>query len=70
MIENPYATIVAGIVGAIAIYFVDKVLKKWVQKYKDANQKKKDGELKEQARKDNDKANEEGDILRDIDESR
>lgn len=64
---NPYMVILAGLVSVIGAYYVNKVLKRWAQKYIDQRQQSKVGSAKEEARSDNTAANAESDVLRDID---
>jgi hypothetical protein len=65
--SNPWATLAAGLVSIGAAYLINRVLKRWVQFYRNRRQQSEVGSAKEEARSDNEAANAESDRLGQID---
>lgn len=59
--------IVASGIGMVAAYYLSKKLARWFQVYLNSRQKKEATDARTKAQADNQQANEEGDVLRDID---
>lgn len=64
---NPWLSLAAGLVSFVAAYFINKVLKRWVQYYRDMRQKTEVGTAKEGARTAAEIAQAESDRLKDLD---
>jgi transposase-like protein len=65
--SNPWATLAAGLASIAAAYFINRVLKRWIQFYRNRRQQSEVGSAKEEARSDAEAAQAESDRLREID---
>lgn len=67
IIANPWLTLLTGLVAIAAAYYGNKVLRKWVQHYRNQRQQSEVGLAKQKARSDNTAQNAESDRLKEID---
>lgn len=66
IIKNPIVQIIAGIVGLIAVIFIEGKIVKWLQAYRTRRQQDESTDARSGAQDDNQRSNRESDRLREI----